>query len=519
MDAANLHALMEAALVGNKRDVYDYTAGHLNFNRYNRNVTNISENKVRWKCCEKQTPETTKKPPLAVKKNINKMSDALFNFSAGTAGALAADNSSMSIHEDEETMLTSTASQEQLEKSLFEEMQRFVWKTPPPSVSSQTQHDAQLPKVVSRQKKVLPPIKRSSKVVCEELKLPEIMLPTTDDTREIPMSLQGGNTDNNKKYERAKFITTYHAGVSAKDQFQKMVDFERTVLRKPETLEQKLGDGHKAVEHLEQKLVSRLMEFRLKNIHHGLSFHRLQLYSEIWNDMSLDSTIFGELLNEIKEEYDSYLVHLIDSSQSTNRAELAQCLELIKGMSSHEKVEMSQQLQEEVENLEEKCKTALLRNHELRKKVVEENARIEKEKRLQREEDEENIRRMLPVRRNHRKVQPKSRENSLSGRKSKLKTEQKLQLLHSEIWDKLDHLSEQRELLRNSFVPKQSHRNVQHAVKDTEVEIQKLQQQTEYLTQHKQVHVNKLETELKRSIVSQDVRRKNSVLGEKLDID
>ena len=42
-------------------------------------------------------------------------------------------------------------------------------------------------------------------------------------------------------------------------------------------------------------------------------------------------------------------------------------------------------------------------------------------------------------------------------------------------------------MFRDEYVPKTLHRNILHAVKDLELEIQKLRQQHAFLTQHKEV--------------------------------
>uniref|UniRef100_H2Y3V6 Uncharacterized protein n=1 Tax=Ciona savignyi TaxID=51511 RepID=H2Y3V6_CIOSA len=170
-------------------------------------------------------------------------------------------------------------------------------------------------------------------------------------------------------------------------------------------------------------------------------------------------------------------------------------------MSSVEKVDTSHDLRGDVEVLEMKCRDALLRNREIRMKMRSEMRRMEEERRMQEEEDEENIRRMLPVRRNRNKSPLKSR-GSGSTRNSKLSTGQRLRVLHSNIWERLGKLEELRAQLKSCHIPKQTHRNVQHAVKDTELEIQKLQQQIEYLLQSKQTHLGKLDSHLKRSNIS-----------------
>jgi len=57
------------------------------------------------------------------------------------------------------------------------------------------------------------------------------MLPCTSDPVLIPPSVRRGDEDFPKKTERQKFVTTHLAGVTRKDQFQKMLDFKTSVIK------------------------------------------------------------------------------------------------------------------------------------------------------------------------------------------------------------------------------------------------------------------------------------------------
>lgn len=64
----------------------------------------------------------------------------------------------------------------------------------------------------------------------EEMKLPELMLSPIDSAVDLPPSLRLNRSPAEKLLERKKFITTHLAGITNKDQFQKMMDFEENVL-------------------------------------------------------------------------------------------------------------------------------------------------------------------------------------------------------------------------------------------------------------------------------------------------
>ena len=63
----------------------------------------------------------------------------------------------------------------------------------------------------------------------EELKLPELMLPNINSKLCLPPSLQREyqNSDDHKY----NFVTSHLAGVSSKDQYLKMMEFDKTFLK------------------------------------------------------------------------------------------------------------------------------------------------------------------------------------------------------------------------------------------------------------------------------------------------
>lgn len=92
-----------------------------------------------------------------------------------------------------------------------------------------------------------------------------------------------------------------------------------------------------------------------------MSFFCCQLYSDVWNDLTLDSSIFGLLLASIKSEYDLYLSHLLQSMNSSNHNEIIQTLGLVKSLSPSKDNQSDDSLREEVEQLMKQSRDALLR--------------------------------------------------------------------------------------------------------------------------------------------------------------
>ena len=81
----------------------------------------------------------------------------------------------------------------------------------------------------------------------------------------------------------------------------------------------------------------------------------------MWNDLSLDSSIFGQLLANIKSEYDLYLSHLLQSMNSSNHSEIIHTLGLVKSLTPSNDEDDDYSLRNKVEQLMLQCRDALLR--------------------------------------------------------------------------------------------------------------------------------------------------------------
>lgn len=75
----------------------------------------------------------------------------------------------------------------------------------------------------------------------------------------------------------------------------------------------------------------------------------------------MDSSIFGSLFSEIKDEYDNYLSHLLDVMKLTDRTDILQSHDVMDDISSKAKSKKAKAFQREVEDLENNCREALIR--------------------------------------------------------------------------------------------------------------------------------------------------------------
>ena len=71
-------------------------------------------------------------------------------------------------------------------------------------------------------------------ILHEEMKLPEVMMPRINSNLQVPPSLQADSINDllRRYFERQKFVTTHLAGVTSKDQYHKMIHFDRTFMKR-----------------------------------------------------------------------------------------------------------------------------------------------------------------------------------------------------------------------------------------------------------------------------------------------
>lgn len=511
-----LRTILDSALDAHRKDIYDYASGHLNSNKLVQ-VQIASKHGAHWKTSSVSKPAARKRKP-ANKAAISEMNSALTDFALQGMNNMPYPSSI----ESSGSMLDSQKSAERidvnLEKRFIDGVEAIIKDPATPSSfsrflpqreSSSSQESGNKPLSSKPKKKILPVYRVLPKDFQEELKLPEIMLPNINSLLTMPPSLHPlyDTKSTLEKAEPQKFVTTHFAGVTYKDQYRKMKDFDQNVLKRSEANERNVLLGHKAVHHIEQKLVSGLFPIQLKNPMAGFSFERLQLYSDVWNDLTLDSSIFGKLLANIKSEYDLYLSHLLQSMNSSNHNEIIHTLGLVKTLSPSKDKDDDHSLRNKVEELMVQCRDALLRNHDLHQQIESEKQRIETERKLQEEEDEENLRRVLPLKRYNQKSVSKVNMEESENKASSLTTIERLKVLRVDIWKMLDTITDKKDEMRHEYISKQSLRNMQHAVKDTEVEMQKLSQLNDYSDKRAQQYQEELYTAVQKMNIKDDTAK------------
>ncbi|XP_036621737.1 uncharacterized protein C6orf118 homolog [Trichosurus vulpecula] len=190
----------------------------------------------------------------------------------------------------------------------------------------------------------------------KDLKLPELRLLKYKTGKNSRQCLSSSR-------DEYQFISSYLSGVTKRDKFLKFLQFEKDVVAKQDLVESDFTGAKVAVSH-EKKL-----EQELQKIHNNAppEFNRLHVFGKIFEDICNSSLMFGDLLKEVKNEYELYMAILLDSQSSIQYKTL---LAQVKGI--EKRTVMTSDIEEardEVKRLVKVAKGALERNEELRSEL------------------------------------------------------------------------------------------------------------------------------------------------------
>ncbi|XP_062911221.1 uncharacterized protein C6orf118-like [Mobula hypostoma] len=276
--------------------------------------------------------------------------------------------------------------------------------------------------------------------------------------------------------DQYQFVECYLAGVTKADQFRKLLEFEKRVLMKQDLLDRDIMSGYKAVVKHEWKLAHELM--KLGHLP-APNLKRLQVFSDVFEDICRDSTMFHKILSEIKVEYDTYLMSLLESQPTNQHKTLQAQFQMMKNrpVKTHHVEEAYQR----VLNLEKEAKLALQRNDELRNE-------LERELPKPRQQDVQPI--MKPI---------KTKGHQLSDT-------EKIVLLRNRIDQTNAQIQELESELKNSMVPSAVTNAMQSSLRDSQGEVAKLQQSNAFLHRKIAAFENYIENILNEHKVSKSVR-------------
>ncbi|KAM9156363.1 uncharacterized protein C6orf118 homolog [Pangshura tecta] len=327
--------LLDGLEKAHRADVQLYTSGHLNHNKLYKPRENVKPGY--WDSTKKQARFMTERKQLpAQNETAKKMKNSLADFTPSTKLVPVLAKSASPIYRHSQALMAS--------------VDRPV-NGPLTSTSLEKQLNELKKKIERETDRLKKPLKR------EELDVPEMKVLKY---KPVKNSRQCAAEVAKDEYQ---FMPSYLAGVTKTDQFNKFLHFQRDFIVKHDLLENDIT-GRKASERHERKLALELQKICDCNRPH---FKRLQVFGDVFEDICNSSLIFGDILKEVKNEYELYMVILLDSLPTTQYKTL---MAQVKGMGKRPvKTQEIEAIRREVQTLVKKAKSVLEKNEELRNEL------------------------------------------------------------------------------------------------------------------------------------------------------
>ncbi|KAL8584423.1 hypothetical protein ACOMHN_032043 [Nucella lapillus] len=476
LKSRQLRELLDGAEGKQKKDIQDFSGGHLNESVLLQHYT--ASTRQSWDSAQLPEPVVQRKGLQAAPPPDHRplMHQALFDFSMGTAGVVPPKLSG------KKGRPTGTKKYKFLKEDEGEGSE-----TVPAAMDSPSTHSLyseledgilveELPASELMLKKTRPKDSTLPKLKSDPAQLAaEDTLYTSGTSFLSPR----GRSDPPFSYT---FLPMHSLGVTRQDQFRKMRAFEAGVLRKREASEQNVLSGVRAVEHHERKLHKELEMLNLNGM--GINFHKLQVHSNTLDDLIHESPTFSYILRCIKAEYDNYMAYLLDH-QTSQQHLLREQVEQMAERGTSRPRELSQ-VMDHVTQLSEQAQSQLTLSQRLRDSLKEEKEWLEKTPEPSTE------------------VVQKS--SSVALKEQPLELAEEMEHMKAVILEKMDLEHALRLRLREEFVPLTVCTHLEQCIKETEVEVQKLLKQNEYFERS----IDEMEAELKEAIQDADTSEKDT---------
>ncbi|XP_006729816.2 uncharacterized protein C6orf118 homolog isoform X1 [Leptonychotes weddellii] len=327
----NLTKLLNKLQKDHRDDIYLYTSGHLNSNKLYRPPETIL---YHWPNASRPKGEKIFKIEKPSDKKIAKMKDALAYFAINTA---------LSPKDAQTTPL-------------------FRYLNPLEHISHTSEKDFFPRKALGRE--ASPELRRR-----EELRLPEMKVlkyRTVESSRQCVMSP--------RPKDEYRYISSYLAGITKADKYKKFLCFQKEVLAKQDLTKHDFTGIKAAICH-EKKLEQELQKVCVCD---PQQFNRLHVFREVFEDICNSSLIFGDILKEVKDEYELYMAILLRSHSPS------QCKTLLANAKGLEKRSVKtadvNQAKEELRVMVMATKAALEHNDKLRSELEMENTLLQSAK-------------------------------------------------------------------------------------------------------------------------------------------
>eukprot|EP00118_Oscarella_pearsei_P003045 m.12704 g.12704 ORF g.12704 m.12704 type:complete len:458 (+) comp24242_c0_seq1:50-1423(+) len=309
-----------------------------------------------------------------------------------------------------------------------------------------------------------------------------------------PLSLQQHDVMVRGSAGSARFITPYTKEVRKRDQFQRWDQVDKEVVARTKSHQRNALLETDAVNEIRRKTFH-LLPKRSSGVSEPpaqrLSYHRLQMYSSALGHIADANATYGPLLTTIRKAYDKHVSSLLDDQSHSQQNRLH--LEVRRReLRSSERPNVLLTVERRVAELEPKVQDLLTKNNCLREE-------------LQREKSAEEIKMDIGSSNRSKTATTAHRTATVGRLTSKKDLTVTVERLHKELYQKIEMLKSTRRHLYQEMVPSLECLRLEHCLKETEANIQKLLKHNDYL----QEKIEELECDLERHLEETEAPQKD----------
>ncbi|XP_014783973.1 uncharacterized protein LOC106879060 [Octopus bimaculoides] len=278
------------------------------------------------------------------------------------------------------------------------------------------------------------------------------------------------------------FISSCMLDVTKKDQYNSM-NASRNFLRHSKKVGKTAYSSKGMVDALLKKLKESLQNCPETGTTSDI-LKRLQCFNNIFNDLIINSPVFGTALHIIKIEYDNYISYLLDIYEKEGQVLQGEMQEM-----SSQHTNQNEQLSEaeiKVEKLECEMLDLFLEAKSLQKEIKAETERITADQESEVSLYDESV-------------------EDVSEMKPKLELYDDVETLRIAILEKLDELQTKKTDMRNNYIPISVCLQLEQCIKDTDMELHKWIKQNEYF----KTSSAEMEGYLKEAIIEADTSERD----------
>jgi len=300
----------------------------------------------------------------------------------------------------------------------------------------------------------------------------------------------------NKEGKNTAMVHTFHTNPliypTKHDQYEQQQQFQQKFLQTNTTTKTK----DLKLTHIQDRIEKKLNRLKESQINPSQpSYFKWKIYSDALGEVCDSINTFSPMLNNAKKDCDIYVDKLLDDHTSSHEP-MQNKIEMLSGQST---------VRIDIKDAQKKVKTL----EDRIMKELKENERLRQEKKLLEEHEDSKC--------DDNSIN--TTETSLSSNQTSADTvgfdlEKMVEMLHAQIELKLNELEKMRKDQKDNYVPVAVCQQLEHCIKETEVDIQKLCKQNEFLEHN----LEELEEELEDVLVKTGIKEKDArLLWRKVD--